>query len=73
MNGRRPWTTTEDQRLRDLVQLGLDLSEIAAQMDRSESVIRRHVQKLKINIARGRNGMTVGRVVEIGLKVKSKS
>jgi hypothetical protein len=72
MNGGRPWMTTDDQRLRDLVQLGLGLSEIAAQMDRSQSVIRRHVKKLKINIARGRNGMTVSRLVELGLKAKGK-
>ena len=70
MNGGRPWTTADDQRLRDLAQLGAGLSEIAAQMKRSPSVIRRHVEKLKITIARGQNGMTVNRLVDLGLKAK---
>jgi len=70
MNGGRPWTVTDDQRLRDLALLGVGLSEIAAQMKRSPSVIRRHVEKLKITIARGQNEMTVNRLVEVGLKVR---
>ncbi len=66
-----PWSEDDDQRLRDLAQSGLDFSEIALQMSRSNSVIRRHAERLNISVASGRHVMTtVRRLVELGLKAK---
>jgi hypothetical protein len=68
-----PWSTDDDQRIRDLALQGLNLRSIAVQINRSLSVIHRHAEKLKIAIASDRNGMmTVGRLAELGMKTKGK-
>ena len=51
-----PWSTDDDQRLRELAQSGLSFAEMARQMNRSRSVIRSHAEKLKIAVARGQSG-----------------
>jgi hypothetical protein len=72
MTSGAPWSADEDQRLRDLVKSGLDTEDIAAQMNRSKSAIRENAERLEITIASGRNGkLTIRRLVELGLKVKS--
>jgi len=71
MSGGVPWSTHEDQRLRLLAKSGLGAKGIAHKMNRPQSVIRRHAEKLKIGIAGGRNVMaTVGRLVDLRLKAK---
>jgi IS30 family transposase len=54
MSSGAPWSQDEDQRLRDLALSGLPVQEIALRMNRSSSVIRRHAERLKINIAGSR-------------------
>ena len=69
----RAWSEGEDRRLRDLVRSGLAVSEIALEMNRSRSVIQRHAVKLGIKVASGTRVMNrVDRLVELGLRVKSK-
>ena len=53
-----PWSSDEDQRLRELAQSGLGLPEIAREMNRSKSAVRRNALKLQIAIASSPNGMT---------------
>jgi hypothetical protein len=62
-----PWSTDDDQRVRDLARSGLGLGDIAIQMNRSISVIHRHAKMLKITIA---GKTTSGRLVDLGLKAK---
>lgn len=64
-----PWSTDDDQRVRDLARSGLGLGDIAIQMNRSVSVIHRHAKMLNITIASDRSGMT-SRHVEMGMKAK---
>jgi hypothetical protein len=64
-----PWSTDDDQRVRDLARSGLNLGEIAIQMNRSISVIHRHAERLNIAIASGRNGKT-NRLLELAQKAK---
>jgi hypothetical protein len=52
-----PWSNAEDKRLRELAQAGLSFVEIAAEMRRSTSMVRRHAEILQIKIARGANVM----------------
>ena len=66
-----PWSTGDDERVRDLAQRGLSLGDIAIQMNRSISVIYNHARKLRIAIASDRNARR-NRLVQIGLKAKSK-
>jgi hypothetical protein len=65
-----PWSTDDDQRVRDLARSGLILGEIAIRMNRSISVIHKHAGKLNVAIASDRNGTAI-RLVELGLKAKS--
>ena len=53
-----PWTDDEDRRLRELARAGLSYVEIALEMRRSTSMVRRHAEKLKIKVANGRKGTT---------------
>ena len=66
-----PWSKDEDQRLRDLALSGLGTADIAFQMKRSASAVRKNAEKLNIAIATSRKGVTtVRRLVELGLKAK---
>jgi DNA-binding CsgD family transcriptional regulator len=67
-----PWSTDDDVRLGDLARSGLSPADIANQMNRSVSLIYRHARILKIALANGRNGITTGRLVGLGLKAKLK-
>jgi hypothetical protein len=68
-----PWSTDDDQRVRDLARSGLGLGDIAIQMNRSISVIHRHAKMLKITIANSRMGKTTAdQLADRGLKAKSK-
>jgi hypothetical protein len=51
------WSLDEDAQLRKLAQTGLSIPEIAADIHRSTSVVRRRAGKLQINIAGGLNGV----------------
>jgi hypothetical protein len=68
-----PWSTVDDQRVRDLARSGLGLGDIAIQMNRSISVIHRHAKMLKITIANNRIGKTTAdQLTDQGLKAKGK-
>jgi len=56
-NGTR-WSVNEDVRLRQLAQAGFSIPEIAADMRKSKSAVRRHAGELQLKIARGVNGIT---------------
>jgi hypothetical protein len=47
MNGGVPWSKDEDRRLRDLALSGLGTADIAFQMKRSESAVRKNAERLK--------------------------
>ena len=53
----RPWLPADDDMLRSLARRGLSEGEIAAQMQRSKSSVRSRAEKVKVAIARDRNGM----------------
>jgi hypothetical protein len=68
MRRSRPWTSEDDLRLRDLAAAGKYVVDIAAEMNRSESVIRTRAKENDLQIAKN----TRGRPVEIKLKAKPK-
>jgi hypothetical protein len=51
------WSSDEDAQLRKLAQAGLSVSEIATDIRRSNSMVRRRADKLQIKIAGGLNGV----------------
>ena len=51
------WTPDELERLRELAQAGMSLTELAREMGRSMSSIRTRAEKLNITIARDMNRM----------------
>jgi len=53
-----PWSIADDELLRKLARSGASLAEIAIQMKRGKSSIRSRAFKMKVTIARERNGMT---------------
>jgi hypothetical protein len=68
MRRARPWSSKDDVLLRELAAAGKYVVDIAAEMNRSESVIRTRAKENDLQIAKN----TRGRPVESGLKAKSK-
>ena len=57
-----PWTSDDDDRLRELARSGIGMDEIAAHMNRTKWAVRGRAEKLKIPIARQENAMQRGRI-----------
>lgn len=49
---RRPWTDTDDQRLRELADAGTSVRAIAAELDRSKSAVERRLRALRTGVNR---------------------
>jgi IS30 family transposase len=60
----RRWTSSEDDKLRDMLDVGRTADEIAVEVNRTHSAIYSRLQRLY------RKGAREARVVELGLKVK---
>ena len=51
-NTAKVWTTEEDDRLRDLVAAGADLTEIAKSLGRTESATQARTYSLRLSLRR---------------------
>jgi IS30 family transposase len=60
----RRWTSSEDDKLRDMLGVGRTADEIAVELNRTHSAIYSRLQRLY------RKGAREARVVELGLRVK---
>jgi hypothetical protein len=63
----RPWTPSDDVTLRELAGAGKYVITIAVEMNRSEPTIRRKAKEIGVEIVKN-----PGRVIELGLKGKTK-
>jgi hypothetical protein len=52
VRGSRPWTSEDDQRLRELAGSGTTVADIAGVLNRSPSAVRTRASVLKIRVAR---------------------
>ena len=52
-----PWSTADDDLLRDLARRGLSEGEIADRLKRNKSSVRTRAKRIGVTIARDRNGM----------------
>ncbi|KZM34534.1 hypothetical protein [Oerskovia enterophila] len=54
MPAARPWTTDDDQQLRDLAAAGRSVRDIADDLDRSKTAVGRRMQRLDVQVDRTR-------------------
>ena len=66
---KKPWTNTEDERLRSLVISGMNAWDIAAELERTVVAVRARAERAGVSL---RQVMVAPprRLVELGLKAK---
>jgi hypothetical protein len=66
---KRPWTNTEDERLRSLVISGMNAWDIAAELERTVVAVRARAERVGVSLRQVRVA-PARRLVELGLKAK---
>jgi hypothetical protein len=68
---KKPWTKTEDERLRSLVISGMNAWDLAAELERTVAAVRARAERAGVSLRRVRVAPP-RRLVELGLKAKGK-
>ena len=66
---KKPWTNTEDERMRSLVISGMNAWDIAADLERTVVAVRARAERAGVSLRRVRVAPP-RRFVELGLKAK---
>jgi hypothetical protein len=68
---KKPWTKTEDERMRSLVISGMNAWDLAAELERTVAAVRARAERAGVSLRRVRVAPP-RRIVELGLKAKGK-
>jgi hypothetical protein len=68
---KKPWTKTEDERMRSLVISGMNAWDLAAELERTVAAVRARAERAGVSLRRVRVAPP-RRLVELGLKAKGK-